>query len=194
MRHSTARSSIALAIAVTGLFCVALSARASATAGGTDAPHASSLRVFGAYLPSQVQWEDAVWGYGFNTRVSLNTRWSVDVGASRFEGSNAALAPMTLGFSYGPESRGFRPWVEAGLGYYRRESTLSPIVRIAPSAPYYDGVGPRRSTGHNVGGYAGVGFDAPLSGRLAVSTGLRMHGWTDPDGFVALQSGLSYGF
>jgi len=194
MRLSAARSLISISIAVAGLLCLAPPAHASAPATEADAPRASSLRVFGAYLPSQVQWEDATWGYGFTTRVSVNARWSVDVGASRFEGSSAALAPMTVGFAFGPESRGLRPWVEAGVGYYRRESTVSAIGRIAPSAPYYDGIGARRESRHNVGGYAGVGFDAPLSSRLAVTTGLRMHGWTDPDGFVALQSGLSYGF
>ena len=191
MRLSTVLRS--LAVVVVGFLCTVPFARASAPTGETDAPRASSLRVFGAYLPSQVQCEDATWGYGFNTRVALSPRWSIDVGASRFEASNAALAPMTVGFAYGPEARGLRPWVEFGVGYYRRESA-GPAIRIAPTAPYYDGLGARQAPRHDVGGYAGVGFDAPLSGRLAVATGVRMHGWTDPDGFIALQSGLSYGF
>ena len=179
---------LSIALVVVGFLCLAPPARASAPE--------SSLRIYGAYLPSLVQWEDAAWGYGFATRVSLNARWGVDVGASRFESSNSALAPMTVGFSYGPQSRdGWKPWLEAGVGYYRRESTEYAIARrIGPLAPYYGGGSPRRTAQNNIGGYAGIGFDAPLPGRFALVTGVRMHGWSDNDGFVALQSGLSYEF
>ncbi|HKQ18867.1 MAG TPA: hypothetical protein VJW75_03895 [Candidatus Eisenbacteria bacterium] len=190
MGRSTVCSSIV--VVVLGLLSLAPPTLASLPGGE---PRASSLRIFGAYLPDRLEWDDARWGYGLAARTSLSRRWGIDVGIARFTSSDRALTPVTVGFAYGPETRsGVRPWVEFGAGLYRLESTISPFV-VAPTIPYHiPRVGLRETRRNNAGGYVGVGLDVPLSSRVGLGTGVRMHGWSYPDGMIAAQTGLSFAF
>lgn len=198
MGRSTVCSSIAIATVV-GILCTAPSALASLANGEAEAPRATALRIYGAYLPDRLEWDETHWGFGIAARSLLNPRWGIDVGAARFVSSDRALTPMTIGLAYGPEARkGPRPWVEFGVGLYRLESTISRIVVIPtiPSDPYYntERTRPHETRRNNAGGYLGVGFDLPLSERIGLGTGVRIHGWSYPDALIALQSGLSFAF
>jgi hypothetical protein len=105
--------------------------------------------------------------------------------------------PMTFGFSFGPRSESqLRPFVEAGGGYYRLDSTTSRIVTIVPASSAYETVRGQRppSIPNRLGGYLGVGVDVPLTHRIDLGTGVRIHAWSEPDALIALQSGLSFGF
>lgn len=192
------RSSVSslIALVVVGIGCLAPHALASARASSQPV---ASLRVHGAYLPVSPAWDDARWGFGIASRVALNARLGIDFGAARFKASTQTIMPLTVGATYGPEwSGGVRPWVELGAGYYRKETIRSSGVDFdtyyAPILP-----SPRSTTMASeglVGGYFGAGIDVPLSGRLTIGTGVRMHAWSDYnlEGLVALQSGLNFGF
>ena len=106
------------------------------------------------------------------------------------------MMPMTVGFAYGSSPReGIRPWLEFGAGLYRLESTVSTIVQIIPANDFNTERRRRPDLQrNNVGGYLGVGLDAPISGRLGLETSVRIHAWSFPDALIALQTGLSYGF
>jgi len=194
------RSTVSIAVLAIGLLCLAPYAHASEEVGS---PPTASLRIYGAYLPERVDWDDTHWGHGIVARTALSAKWGLDVGAARFTSAHRALTPMTIGFAYGPEARyGPRPWVEFGVGLYRLESTTSPaeIAPLSSEGGLLDpGTpvdlerrrGPRRN---NAGGYLGVGFDVPLSDRVGFGVGVRIHGWSYPDALIALQTGLSFGF
>lgn len=192
MRRSTACSSIALFFVT--LLAFGSPAFASSQSGEAEPPSTSSLRIYGAYLPDRLQWDDARWGFGFATRTTLDPRWGIDVGAARFAGPDRSITPMTVGIAYGPVSRGgLRPWLGVGVGYYRLESS-SAVARVIPTLAYYEPEGSRpKYHRNNVGGYFGLGLDVPLTGRLGLGTGLRIHGWSGPDALIALQSGLNFG-
>lgn len=189
MGRSTVCSSIV--VVALGLLSLASPSSASEDAGS---PPASSLRIYGAYLPERVDWDDTHWGYGIVARTSLSPKWGLDVGAARFTSSHRALTPMTLGLVYGPELRtGVRPWVEFGTGLYRLESTTSRLVRPVSDLDS-GGFGAPESRRNNFGGYLGVGFDVPLARHVSLGTGVRIHAWSYPDALIGLQSGLSFGF
>ena len=103
---------------------------------------------------------------------------------------------MTVGVTYGPEwNGGVQPWVEFGAGYYREETTHPFTIDVWE--PYLPTTDPSYTTSESmVGGYFGAGVDVPLSGRLTMGTGVRIHGWSDYslEGLLAIQSGLSFGF
>lgn len=200
MNRSTACSSIVTATVVVGFLSLTPPALASLARGDAEAPRPSSLRIYGAYLPDRVEWDNTHWGFGIAARTTVNSRWGIDFGVARFASSDRSVMPVTVGFAYGPEGgNGLRPWVELGAGYYRLGGP-GVVSRVDPAfsstGNYSTFVPARRPPTHryNVGGYFGVGFDVPLSSRLGVGTGLRIHGWSDPDALIALQTGLSYGF
>lgn len=195
MRRSPARSSIA--VVLVGFLCLAAPALASIPEERSATRPTASLRVYGSYMPDRLEWNDTHWGYGIAARTTLTSRWSADVGAARFASSDRSITPVTLGFAYGPESRkALRPWVEFGAGYYGREALAGAGINPAMSSTgtYYNlDRAPTRLHRYNLGGYFGLGFDAQLVGRLGLGTGLRIHGWSGPDGLIALQSGLTFG-
>lgn len=208
MRLSVAHSSFV--IALVGFLCAAPPARVAAQIARSDPQPSAYMRIYGAYIPDRLQWEDARWGFGIASRVTLNTRWGLDFGVSRFNASNRAITPVTFGATYGPNWNGrVRPWVEFGTGYYSVSSvTGNPGIGYdAYYVPYTIDGPPVRMTQGRPGGYFGVGVDFPLNDRLVVGTGVRAHGWSvnplldssrggtaNPDGLIALQTGISFGF
>jgi hypothetical protein len=169
---------------------------------GPSDPRTAALLLYGTWAPRsdwfQAIGADAHWGYGIGFQKALSKQWALQLDGSRFAEPGRSTSPFGLGLVYGSDPSGWiRPWVEAGIGYYRftgpglGNRALSSAGN--PRDQFVIGSSTGTITTDRWGGYFGIGADLKVGSRYGMFTGVRADNWRH-DGIVRLRTGLSLDF